>query len=169
MTINRYILGLGSNLGDRFSRLREAHDKLEENGMSILRASSNYETEPWGILNQPLFINQIIEVATVLSPRQLLDIIHKIESLMGRIRNYKYEARAIDIDILFYENYQLKSNALTLPHPEISKRKFVLVPLSEIYPNLIHPVYRKTILQLLEECKDSCSVIKIEENAAIPE
>jgi len=120
----------------------------------IIECSSIYETAPWGVHEQPTFLNQVISIKTSYSPEELLDILLNIEVKMGRKRYRKWDSRLIDIDILFYENQIISTNRLILPHPEIENRRFTLAPLSEIAADEIHPLLNKTIEELLKETRD---------------
>lgn len=147
---------LGSNLGDRIKNLRKAADHISENIGKIINESSVYETEPWGFNHRWNFLNQVLKISTSLSPGEILDEIIKIENLSGRKRsNIKYEARVIDIDILFYNNKVIKSDRLIIPHPKIKERMFVLVPMAELQHDFIHPELQLSMLQLKDECKDT--------------
>ncbi|HEY4786324.1 MAG TPA: 2-amino-4-hydroxy-6-hydroxymethyldihydropteridine diphosphokinase [Bacteroidales bacterium] len=153
------ILILGSNLGDRFKYLQEARLHIDETIGSPIIISSIYETEPWGFTHENLFLNQVIQVNTALGPFEVLDKIQKIETKLGRERgNERYTARTIDIDILFYDDLIINTPKLTIPHIEMSGRRFVLEPLAEIVPMMVHPVYLKTVRELLTECEDRCKV-----------
>lgn len=152
---------LGSNLGERQQILRSA-SVLIESRIGIIQASSSvYETAPWGVLDQPVFLNQILIVKTGLMPEEVLRIILEIEHELGRVRYERWGARVIDIDMLYYDNLILDSARLTLPHPRLHERRFTLVPLYEIAPDFIHPVLLKTTKNLLEECTDPGEVVKI--------
>ena len=153
-----YLL-FGSNLGDRTANIANAVTHLENSGVKGVKLSSLYETEPWGNRDQPQFINQAGKFLTAASPSDLMEIILKIEHEMGRRRIKKWEARIIDIDILFFGSRVISDNALRIPHPEMEKRKFVLAPLAEIAPELVHPLLKKNIKELLAECTD---VMKVE-------
>ena len=150
----------GSNLGEREDNLAKARELIESGIGKIKAASSLYETAAWGKTEQPAFLNQALEIQTSLNARQLMRKILKTEKLMGRIREEKYGPRLIDIDILLYDNEKHNYRFLKLPHPEMQNRRFALVPLAEIAPGAIHPVFQKTISQLLEECKDPLPVKK---------
>ena len=136
---------------------------INEQCGSLTRSSSIYETEAWGKTDQPSFLNQALEIFTSLNARQLMRMILKIEKEMGRIRKEKLGPRIIDIDILLYENEIHDLRFLKIPHPEMHNRRFVLVPLAEIDPTLQHPVLKKTIAELLEECPDNLEVKKLME------
>lgn len=129
-------------------------------GRSI-KASAVYETAAWGNTRQSAFLNQVIIIQTILSPDALMKTLLNIETGLGRIRTEKYGPRTIDLDILFYDNLVDHSPVVTLPHPAIQDRKFVLVPLAELSPRKIHPVYHKTIARLLHECADTLEVRKV--------
>ncbi len=150
-----YLL-LGSNLGDRMKNLRKAAEHISKDVGKILDNSSVYETEPWGFNHKLNFLNQVLKVITSLNPDELLEVIIRIEKLCGRERNNSsFEARVIDIDILFYGNKVIKSDKLIIPHPMIQARMFVLVPVTELQPDLIHPGLSVTVSQLKNECMDT--------------
>jgi len=142
-------LGLGSNLGDREANLRQALERLEAAGIRVTRRSSLYETEPLELRDQPWFLNAVVEVETDLFPRQLLSCLQNIEREMGRRRVTPKGPRNIDIDILFYGRSVIETAELQTPHPGIAQRRFVLEPLSEIAPELRHPVNGKTAREML--------------------
>jgi 2-amino-4-hydroxy-6-hydroxymethyldihydropteridine diphosphokinase len=147
-------LGLGTNLGDRREHLNCARALLQSSDLLIARASSIYETEPRDFPNQPWFLNQVIEAQTTLFPRQLLARTQKIEREMGRKRTVDKGPRVIDIDILLYGESVVHTEALEIPHPRMADRRFVLEPLAELVPELLHPVTRKTIRGLLARVGD---------------
>jgi len=140
-------LSLGSNLGDRQKFIYSAVG-LIENFCKISQLSSLYQTPPWGKTNQPLFLNACLSIQTNLSPTMLLDRLKNIESTLGREPTEKWGPREIDIDILFYDQRQIKQENLIIPHPVLQDRAFVLVPLAEIAPDLIHPILKKSISEL---------------------
>jgi 2-amino-4-hydroxy-6-hydroxymethyldihydropteridine diphosphokinase len=149
MEIHLVYFGLGSNLGNRKSNLGEAIRQIGEFAV-IKKTSSIYETEPWGLKDQPKFLNQVILVESTLGPNELLSLVKNIETKMGRKKSVHFGPRLIDVDILFYDNYMINTPELTIPHPHLIERAFVLVPLDEIAPKLIHPQVQKTIKELLQ-------------------
>jgi 2-amino-4-hydroxy-6-hydroxymethyldihydropteridine diphosphokinase len=152
-------LGIGTNLNDRESNLKEAVARIEEYIGKIVASSSVFETEPWGFKAENEFLNMVVKVKTRLNPSGLLGRILMIESLLGRVRGEKrYASRVIDIDILLYEDLVIDEISMKIPHPLMHERKFVLVPLGEIEPELVHPVFRQTIASLLIKCKDNSTV-----------
>jgi 2-amino-4-hydroxy-6-hydroxymethyldihydropteridine diphosphokinase len=131
-------LGLGSNLGDRRANLNAAAAGLPP-AASVFRASGIYETEPWGYQEQPAFFNQVLEVETYLSPIDLLAVLKRLEASLGRQPTFRYGPRLIDLDILLYDQLMLDQPDLVIPHPQMAQRAFVLVPLTELAPDRIHP------------------------------
>jgi 2-amino-4-hydroxy-6-hydroxymethyldihydropteridine diphosphokinase len=159
--MKRVYLGIGTNLGDREKNLEQALDKIAEVIGIIASRSSVYETEPWGFQSSDQFLNMVIGVDTNLKPSGLLGRLLMIESLLGRLRDGKqYSSRIIDIDILLYGRQKVDTISLKIPHPRMHERNFVLIPLCEIAPRIIHPVFRKTMTELLNECKDKGSIRK---------
>ena len=154
-----YLL-IGGNLGNRKENLLTAISLINDQCGSLTRSSAIYETEAWGKTDQPSFLNQALEISTSLNARQLIRKVLKIEKEMGRIREEKLGPRIIDIDIILFENEIHDLRFLKIPHPEMQNRRFVLVPLAEIDPTLQHPVFKKTIAELLEECPDNLEVSK---------
>jgi len=144
-------LGIGSNIGRREDNCRRAISLLEENGLTITKRSAMRETEPWGVKDQPQFVNMAVEAETDVSPRELLLLLKRIESTMGRLPGKKWGPRVIDIDILMYDNLEMDEADLTVPHPLMHERVFVLGPLSEIAPEKVHPVLHKTVRELLNQ------------------
>jgi 2-amino-4-hydroxy-6-hydroxymethyldihydropteridine diphosphokinase len=168
-----YLL-LGSNRGDRECNLLQACTRIRQKVGDIIRISSLYETEPWGFKDEISFYNQALMVSTSLSPDGLMLELQKIESELGRLRESPgssgdscachtaiYSSRTMDIDILFYDRKILFTEKLMIPHPRMHNRRFALIPMDEIAPGMIHPVYRKSITDLLHSCTDTCWVNKI--------
>ena len=148
-------LGIGSNIGDRLTNLQYAYDAF-----TVVQSSSVYETEPVGFQQQPWFLNSVLQIKSALLPSDLLKYCLSIESNLGRKREILKGPRTIDIDILFYGSRILEESDLTVPHPEISNRRFVLEPMNEIASDFVHPVSRKTISELLDLCPDRSVVRK---------
>lgn len=151
--VNNIFLLLGSNLGNRLSQLQLAIEELNQH-IFIVNRSSIYESEPWGVNEQPWFLNAVLEIATNLSPEELLNTCQEIENKMGRKRIKRWGERVIDIDILYYNHEVIEKSHLIIPHIGIPTRKFTLMPLAEIAPNFIHPISNKTSLELLSDCDD---------------
>ncbi len=159
--MNSTYLLLGSNMGNSPELLSNAIKQIENKIGPLLLSSNLYATAAWGNTSQPDFLNQVIKIATHLAAAETLAIILSIEKNMGRIRTTKNAPRIIDIDILFFNNEIINQSDLIVPHPEIQNRRFVLTPLQEIAPQMIHPVLNKTIEQLLSQCPDQLAVKKI--------
>jgi 2-amino-4-hydroxy-6-hydroxymethyldihydropteridine diphosphokinase len=159
--MNNAFLSTGANLGDRKRNLQQANELLEKYCGQIIDRSSIYETAAWGKTDQPNFLNQVVAIETNLRPGQLMQEILHIEQLMGREREEKYGPRIIDIDILFFNNEIINQPGLIIPHPELEKRRFVLIPLAEIIPDFQHPVLHRSIAALLKDCPDELNVNKI--------
>lgn len=155
---NSAVLHLGSNLGDRRQHLAEARRLLQLRCGNIIRSSSLYETAPWGPADQPDYLNQALVLETSLSSDLLLRELQKIENEKGRERNIHWGPRTLDIDILFFNRDIINQPNLSIPHPRISERRFVLLPLAEIIPDYIHPESGKSIKELLDECPDAGEV-----------
>lgn len=149
--VAKVFIGIGSNLGNREKHCSDAIHLLETSGISVLKRSVMIETKPWGVTDQPEFINMAIEIETDLRPDELLALLKKTERAVGRTDTVRWGARVIDLDILLYNDSVLKTPQLEIPHPRISEREFVLRPLAEIAPDTIHPVIGKSIRKLLEE------------------
>jgi 2-amino-4-hydroxy-6-hydroxymethyldihydropteridine diphosphokinase len=154
-------LFLGSNMGDRRAALERAVQQITVRAGEVAALSSVYETEPWGIADQREFLNQAIAIVPKLSPFHLLETLLAIEGELGRVRHEKYGPRPIDIDILLYSDEVIQTEFLTVPHRGIPDRRFVLTPLAEIAPGLVHPVLRKTISELLTGCLDPLKVLRL--------
>jgi 2-amino-4-hydroxy-6-hydroxymethyldihydropteridine diphosphokinase len=150
-------LALGANLGDRAQNLRAALAQIRTS-VQITRVSSIYETEPWGVREQPWFLNLVCAGTTTLSPVDLLRRAKKIENEMGRAEGIRFGPRPIDIDILMYDRLIELSPALTIPHPRLHERAFVLIPLAEIAPDLVHPRLRVTMRALLDRLRPAGEV-----------
>lgn len=160
--MSEVILLLGGNQGDKHKIFSETIKLISEKIGTIKVLSSVYETEPWGFVSD-LFWNQALIVKTLLEPDDILNCVFDIENGMGRKRITKnFEARPIDIDLMFYDDLQIDSRQLTIPHPLIALRRFMLVPLAEIAPEKIHPITGLTINQMLRICPDKLNVIRIE-------
>lgn len=161
MSTARVYLSLGSNLGDRRAMLQEAEARLSATpGIQILRRSSIYETEPLGMIDQPWFLNQVLEIETTLDPHDLLDAVQQVEASLGRTREVRWGPRTIDIDLLLYDHETLASERLRIPHPELAHRRFVLVPLAELNPHLRLPD-GQAVLDLLRRLGDRQMVRRI--------
>ena len=157
-------LHLGSNLGDRFSYIKKAKQLIEQEAGELNQCSSLYETEAWGQIDQADFINQAIGLKTSLKPTQLLQTILSIEEKLGRERKEKWAARTIDIDILFFGEEIIKLTNLTIPHPYLHQRNFVLIPMLEIAGDWIHPELSQSIEELYLLSKDPLEVIMLEQH-----
>ncbi|MEO8822433.1 MAG: 2-amino-4-hydroxy-6-hydroxymethyldihydropteridine diphosphokinase [Ginsengibacter sp.] len=159
--MNQLFLITGGNIGDRKRNLERAATLIQKRVGKIMTCSKMYETEAWGITDQPSFYNQVLIIESKLSAREVLHIILNIEEEMGRKRTVKNAARIIDIDILFFNDEIVNEENLSIPHPEIGNRRFVLSPLNEIAPGMLHPVFKKTIKELLSETKDLLKAVPV--------
>jgi 2-amino-4-hydroxy-6-hydroxymethyldihydropteridine diphosphokinase len=148
-------ISLGSNMGDRIMFIRDARNFILSDIGIILIESKIYETAAWGNTNQPNFLNQVLKIQTNLSPKQLLEACLEIEKKLGRTRVKIWDQRTIDLDILFYNKHIIQYKNLTIPHPYMHLRNFILVPMNEIAPEFIHPVLEFSMSQLLEKCPDT--------------
>ena len=160
--IHLVYLQLGSNLGDRVSYLTQAKKYIAIEVGKILKTSNLYESESWGVIDQPEYINEIIKIETELNPEDLLLNILEIEKRIGRKREYKWSARVIDIDIIFYNNIIINNTSLTIPHKHMHERNFVLFPLNEIASEYVHPILNKKVEELLCSCRDLTNIEKYE-------
>ncbi len=161
MIQNAYV-GLGSNLGDRAGYLLLAVRGMLDAGLDVIRLSSIYETEPVGYENQPAFLNMVAELrgSTLPSPDQILARLLRIEYALGRKRDVRMGPRTIDLDLLIFKDQRVDTEFLTVPHPRLALRRFVLVPLNELVPNLVHPVLEKRVSELLSQTKDRSTVTR---------
>lgn len=155
-------IGLGSNMGDKFANLKKAIEELEKmQGTKVLKLSSLYKTEPVGGAEQDWFVNAAAEIETSLTPRELLNKLLYIEKNLGRVRDVKWGPRVIDLDILLYDDLVMDEEGLSIPHPYLHKRGFVLVPLAEIAPKVIHPKLKKSMSELMRGIHDNKNIEKI--------
>ena len=154
-------LFIGSNLGNRQALLVKAITRIELEIAPVIKRSSIYETQSWGNKDEPDYLNQVIELETVMPAQEILHKILNIEQAMGRKREVKWGSRIIDIDILFYGPEIINEDRLVVPHPEMHKRMFTLAPLAEIAPDLVHPVLQKQITALKSELKSDLHVKKL--------
>jgi len=144
-------IGIGSNLGNRQENCLHAIELLQEKGVIVTKRSSLYETEPWGMKDQPPFLNMVIEIETELDPKVLLRVLKDVEKELGRKESLKWGPRVIDLDILLVDNLILNQDGLIIPHPLMHKRDFVLRPLAEIAPDIKHPLLKLSIDELLQK------------------
>ena len=157
--MNKVYFLIGGNLGNKKALLNKALKNIAKNVGKIIAQSSLYETAPWGFVHESAFLNQAVLVETDYNPMEVLVKILAIELSMGRKRDdIKWKERTIDIDILFFNDITIEKENLRIPHPHLQERKFALIPLNEIAPELIHPQFKKTVSCLLSECKDKLEV-----------
>lgn len=163
-SITAYV-SLGSNLGDRAGNLLLAVRGLFEASLDVQRLSAIYETEPVGVEDHDNYLNMVAEIkVTNVSPKQMLTRMIRIEYLLGRRQKFTKAPRTVDLDLLFYGNVHDRNPFLTIPHPRLHERKFVLVPLNELSPTIYHPVLHKTVQEILAEVKDPSSVVRWQPN-----
>jgi 2-amino-4-hydroxy-6-hydroxymethyldihydropteridine diphosphokinase len=155
------VILLGSNLGDRKHLLKEAAEQLSLHVGGIIKYSSYYETKAWGNEDQPDFLNQVLVCETRHKPIDVLKSCLSVEKNLGRDRKEKWGSRTIDIDILYFEQEIIATPELKIPHPFLHERRFTLVPLCEVLPDFIHPVFNFSTKQLLEQCRDLLEVSKL--------
>jgi len=159
---NTTYIGIGSNQGDKYKNCTLAIENICACVSNrLIKRSSFYQTEPWGYREQDDFINLVVKIQTSFSPLELLFFLQGIEKKLRKKKNKKWGPRTIDLDILFYNDQKFESPQLTIPHPLLHQRGFVLLPLKEITPHLIHPVFNQTISQLLDRLSDGKRVIKL--------
>jgi 2-amino-4-hydroxy-6-hydroxymethyldihydropteridine diphosphokinase len=162
-TLSTAYISIGSNLGNRLKYIREAIRRIEQSKeIKISKVSSVYETQPAEYRDQPWFLNMVLELETSLEPLNLLELLLEIEGQMGRRRTRRYGPRNIDLDLLLYDDLVLSSDKLTLPHPRMHERRFVLVPLAEISPQVVHPLLKKNVEKLLEDLTTDSAFEKYE-------
>lgn len=160
--MNQCYLLIGGNLNDRFALLEMAKKKILENIGLIIKFSSIYETAPWGFESEQNFLNQVLIVSTKLTPIKLLHTCLEIETDLGRVRRSgNYASRTMDVDILFYNEEIVRTKQIVIPHERLHLRRFTLKPLVEISPDFIHPVFKKPLSLLLQECEDHSEVIRL--------
>ena len=156
-------IGIGSNLGDKLDQCEKAISEiLKVDHHKLLAKSSFFKTQPVGYTSQDWFVNGVIKIETDLEPFDLFRILKAIESRLGRLKTFRWGPRSIDLDILFFGETEIQTEELQIPHPLIHERQFVLIPLAEIDPGLIHPVLRKTVQELLENLKQDQGVEKLQ-------
>lgn len=160
--MNKAILLIGGNLGNRTENLQQAVMQIDKRAGTVEKKSGLYETAAWGHVQQPDYLNQALQVATTLGAEELLETVLDIERQLGRVRQQKWGARVIDIDIIFYNDAVIDLPALKVPHPQMANRQFVLVPLAEISPDWIHPVLHKDVSALLAACTDTLPAHKFQ-------
>lgn len=158
--MTRAAISLGSNLGDRLGTMRQAVMFLEERGLHIGYSSDVFETPPWGIETQPRFLNACVLAETEMTPRELLELLLNIENVLGRVRRFRWGPREIDLDLIFFGDRVMNEKDLILPHPQMHRRAFVLLPLAQIDPDWRHPVLGKSVKEMAGSV-DGAAVIRI--------
>ncbi|KOM98598.1 2-amino-4-hydroxy-6-hydroxymethyldihydropteridine pyrophosphokinase [Clostridium botulinum] len=146
-------VAFGSNMGEKENYIKRALEKIEERGMKIIKVSSIYETEPYGVLDQDSFLNGVVKIETNLTPEDLIGELLNIEKQLDRVRKRRWGPRTIDLDIIFYDDLIINEKDLVIPHKDMENREFVLKPLCDIDENFIHPVLKKSVRQLYDELK----------------
>lgn len=150
-------IAFGSNIGDRKAYILSAMDEMRERGMEFLKISTMYETEPYGVTDQPKFMNCVATVRTELSPIILMETLLEVEKSLGRVREKRWGPRVVDLDIVFYDHKIVSFANLIIPHSDMQNRAFVLEPLYEIDPHYVHPILHKTVAELLDDLKEAAS------------
>ena len=161
MALESVFVLLGSNLGDRELLVNQASKMIGERCGKIVAKSRLYESEPWGFKSEHWFLNQVVKVETAFSPDALMEVLLEIEKELGRDRSVPHEgyvSRPMDLDILYFGNEIIDTQMVKAPHPRLHERRFTLLPLCDIAPDYVHPVMKKTNLQLLDECQDAGKV-----------
>lgn len=153
-------IGSGSNLGEREKQLNAALQGIRRTIGEVVRESAIYQTSPWGGIDQPDYLNQVWQIQTDLGPFALMQALLDLEALANRERTQRWSARTLDLDLLFYDDYRIRTHFLTLPHPRLQDRNFVLIPLAEIAPDWEHPVLKQSARQLLQNSPDQEKVLK---------
>ncbi len=162
--MNVAFLCLGGNMGDRLANLNRTKELISEERLKIVAESNIYETQAWGSENSPDYYNQCIKITTALDAENLMKLLLEIELKLGRTRSEKNAPRTVDIDILLFNNEIINTELLTVPHPRLHLRQFVLKPLNDIASGILHPVLNKSIHRLLMDCTDTLTAKKIDTN-----